>query len=393
MVEALSLIWEYVLPFLVVLTVLVFVHEMGHYLAARRCGVRVEVFSVGFGREIFGWTDRVGTRWKFSMIPFGGYVKMFGEMQSGGEAETDENRARTARGPDRSETLSRGAATSDSFDSKTLRQRSFIVAAGPLANFLLAIVVLAGMFMTIGQPFTPADIDRVVPGSAAERAGFQPGDVIVGIDGRTVERFEQVIRTVQLHPGTPMAFSVVRDGRELQLNAVPDVIDRTDRFGNPQRIGQLGVSRAGTDMKLIRHDPVTAVWRATTETYILTRSIFSAIGQIIDGTRTTKELGGPIRIAQMSGDVWQTGLINVLMFAVLLSINLGLINLFPVPMLDGGHLLFYAIEALRGRPLGPRAQDAGIRIGIGLVLALMVFATWNDLVQLRVVDFLVGLVT
>jgi regulator of sigma E protease len=385
MLDVLSLIWNYILPFLVVLTVLVFVHELGHYLAARKCGVRVEVFSVGFGRELFGWNDRHGTRWKLSMIPFGGYVKMFGEMQASGAADNDpDETGRPRMTPDEARVA---------FDTKSLPQRSFIVAAGPLANFLLAIVVLSGMFMTIGQPFTPADIGRVLPNSAAERAGFFPGDVIVSIDGRPVERFEEVIRTVRLYPATPLEFGVERGGHPVTLTAIPDVIDQTDRFGNPQRIGRLGVSRAGTDMKLVRHDPLSAVWRATAETYILSESIFSAIWQIIKGTRTTKELGGPIRIAQMSGDVWQTGLISVLMFTVVLSINLGLINLFPVPMLDGGHLLFYAIEALRGRPLGERAQDVGIRIGIGMVFALMVFATWNDLVQLRVVDFFVGLVT
>lgn len=382
MYEILMTIWNYVVPFLVVLTVLVFVHEMGHYLAARKCGIRVEVFSVGFGRELFGWTDRVGTRWKLCAIPFGGYVKMFGEMQSYRDVPADASSGDPA--PER---------PSDSFDSKSLGQRAFVVAAGPFANFLFAIVILTAMFMTIGQPFTPADIGKVLPDTAAERAGLKPGDVIVGIDGTRIERFEQVIRKVQLQPGTPLVFAVERDGKEIALTAVPDVLDRTDRFGNPQRIGRLGISRSGSDMKLIRHDPVTAVWRATTETYVLTSSIFSAIGQIIKGTRTTKELGGPIRIAQMSGDVWQAGLISVLMFATVLSINLGLINLFPVPMLDGGHLLFYGIEALRGKPLGLRAQEYGLRIGLSMVLALMVFATWNDLVHLRVVDFFVNLVT
>ncbi len=385
MLDVLSLIWNYIIPFLVVLTALVFVHELGHYLAARKCGVRVEVFSVGFGRELFGWNDRHGTRWKLCMIPFGGYVKMFGEMQVFNA--TDEDSGETGRPritPDEA-----GVA----FDTKPLRQRSLIVAAGPLANFLLAIVLLSGMFMTIGQPFTPADIGRVLPNSAAERAGLLAGDVIVSIDGRQVERFEEVIRTVRLYPATSLELVIERGGDTVILTAIPDVVDETDRFGNPQRIGRLGVLRAGSDMKLVRHDPLSAVWRATAETYILSESIFSAIWQIIRGTRTTKELGGPIRIAQMSGDVWQTGLISVLMFAVVLSINLGLINLFPVPMLDGGHLLFYAIEALRGRPVGERAQNFGVRIGIGMVFALMVFATWNDLVQLRVVDFFVGLVT
>lgn len=387
MYEVFATIWNYVVPFLLVLTVLVFVHEMGHYLAARKCGIRVEVFSVGFGRELFGWTDRVGTRWKLSAIPVGGYVKMFGEMQSYRDVPADAASTETA------ETTPEPDKPSDSFDSKSLGQRSFVVAAGPLANFVFAIVVLAAMFMTIGQPFTPADIGKVLPDTAAERAGFKPRDLIVAIDGSRVERFEEVIRTVQLHPGTAMVFSVEREGKEIALTATPDVLDQTDRFGNPQRIGRLGISRVGTDRKLIRHDPFTAVWRATTETYVLTGSIFSAIWQIIKGTRTTKELGGPIRIAQMSGDVWQAGMISVLMFATVLSINLGLINLFPVPMLDGGHLLFYGIEALRGRPLGLRAQEYGLRIGVAMVFALMVFATWNDLVHLRVVDFFVNLVT
>ena len=382
MYEILMTIWNYVVPFLVVLTMLVFVHEMGHYLAARKCGIRVEVFSVGFGRELFGWTDRVGTRWKLCVIPFGGYVKMFGEMQTYRDVPVDTPSDEPE--PEKA---------SDAFDSKSLGQRALVVAAGPFANFFFAIVILTAMFMTIGQPFTPADIGKVLPNTAAERAGLKPGDVIVGIDGTRVERFEQVIRTVQLHPGTPIVFAVERDDKEIALTAIPDVLDQMDRFGNPQRIGRLGISRSGSDMKLIRHDPVTAVWRATTETYVLTRSIFSAIGQIINGTRTTKELGGPIRIAQMSGDVWQAGLISVLMFATVLSINLGLINLFPVPMLDGGHLLFYGIEALRGRPLGLRAQECGLRIGLSMVLALMVFATWNDLVHLQVVDFFVNLVT
>jgi len=366
-------------PFLVILTVLVFVHELGHYLAARYCKVRVEVFSVGFGRELFGRTDRHGTRWKFSLIPIGGYVKMFGEMQAVQDQEQLENRMSEA-----------DAAVA--FNTKSLAQRAFIVFAGPLANFLFAIVILTGMFMTIGQPTTPADVGDVVANSAAERAGFMPGDVIVEIEGSRIDRFEEVIRAVRLYPGVPLKFRVMRDGQSVELTATPDVVDEDGRFGT-QRYGRLGIRRTGADRQLIQHGPVSALLQATHETYVLSGSIFSAIGQIINGTRDTKELGGPIRIAQMSGDVWKTGLINVLMFATVLSINLGLINLFPVPMLDGGHLLFYAMEALRGKPIGERAQEYGMRFGLAMVLALMVFATWNDLVQLRVVDFFVNLVT
>tara|TARA_E500000331_G_scaffold233570_1_gene223773 strand:+ start:278 stop:1453 length:1176 start_codon:yes stop_codon:yes gene_type:complete len=391
MLEYFSVIWDYIIPFLVVLTVLVFVHEMGHYLAARKCGIRVEVFSVGFGRELLGWTDGAGTRWKLSAIPFGGYVKMFGEMQPQKEAAPDNKYADDAATPQSVSGFPTGEP--GAFNSKSLGQRAFVVFAGPLANFLFAIAILAGMFMTLGQPFTPSDIGTVIPNSAAERAGFEPGDLITGIEGTRVERFEQVIRKVQLHPDEKLTFQIRRGDREISLTAIPDVLYQKDRFGNQQRIGRLGISRAGADMKMIQHDPITAVWRAATETYVLTGSIFSALGQIIRGTRSTKELGGPIRIAEMSGNVWQAGLISVLMFSTVLSINLGLINLFPVPMLDGGHLLFYAIEALRGRPLGVRAQEYGLRIGIAMVFSLMIFATWNDLVQLRVVDFFVDLAT
>jgi regulator of sigma E protease len=366
-------------PFLVVLTALVFVHELGHYLAARYCKVRVEVFSVGFGRELFGRTDRHGTRWKFSLFPIGGYVKMFGEMQVVQGQESPESRMSEA-----------DAAVA--FNTKSLAQRAFIVFAGPLANFLFAVVILTGIFMTIGQPTTPADVGDVVANSAAERAGFMPGDVIVEIEGSRIDRFEEVIRAVRLYPGLPLKFQVMRDGRRVALTATPDIVDEEGRFGT-QRYGRLGIKRTGADRQLIQHGPVSALLQATHETYVLSGSIFSAIGQIINGTRDTKELGGPIRIAQMSGDVWKTGLINVLMFATVLSINLGLINLFPVPMLDGGHLLFYAMEAVRGKPIGERAQEYGMRFGLAMVLALMVFATWNDLVQLRLVDLFVNLVT
>jgi len=378
--EFLLTLWNYVLPFLAVLTVLVFVHEMGHYLVARYCGVRIEVFSIGFGREIIGWNDKVGTRWKFSLFPIGGYVKMFGEMPAGPPAEAEQ--LGVPEEPD-----------NDSFHTKTLGQRAAVVFAGPFANFLFAVVILTGMFMFVGQPYTPADINNVLPGSAAERAGMKPGDVIKSINGADIERFEQVIRIVQLTPGGALSIVVNRNGRMVALSAIADSHELTDRFGNTRKVGRLGVSRPGGDMKMVRHNPAVATWHAVVETATMTGNILDALWQIIAGTRSTEELGGPIRIAQMSGDMWASGLPNLIMFAAILSINLGLINLFPVPMLDGGHLLFYVYEAIRGKPLGERAQDFGFRIGIAMVLALMVFATWNDLVQLRVVDFIVELVT
>jgi regulator of sigma E protease len=371
---------NWILPFLVLLTVLVFVHEMGHYLVARYCGVRVEVFSIGFGPEIYGWNGRDGTRWRFSLIPIGGYVKMFGE-QSGGPGQEGEQEEMSA------------ADRAQSFAAKTLGQRSAIVFAGPFANFLFAVVALAIMFMAIGQPFTPADISAVEPNSAAERAGMQPGDVIAEINGTRIERFEQVVSIVRLAPGEPLDIKVLRDGREVELHATAGIHEQKDRFGNSQPIGRLGVRRGGGDRKLIRHDPATAVWRASVETMVLSGQILDFVWQMITGSRDTKELGGPIRIAQISSDMWQLGFVSMVMFAVALSINLGLLNLFPVPMLDGGHLMFYLFEAIRGKPLGERAQEYGFRIGIVMVLGLMVFATWNDLEYFRVFDFFVNLVT
>jgi regulator of sigma E protease len=357
----------YIIPFLVVLTVLVFVHELGHYLVARRNGVRIEVFSIGFGPEIFGWHDRAGTRWKLSAVPLGGYVKMYGDadassLPSGSlEAMSLEDRE-------------------FSFHHKRLSQRVAIVAAGPVANFVFAIVLLAGLFSTVGQPFTPADVGQVQPGSAAEQGGIKPGDTITAIDGRQIDRFEDVQQAVALNNGAPMAIAVRRDGREVALDVTPQMTERTDRFGNVHRIGLLGIGRSGVEY--VRRDPATAVARAAEETWNLSAGTLKAIWQMIVGARTTDELGGPLRIAQMSGEVAQGGIVAIVWFMAVLSVNLGLINLFPIPVLDGGHLLFYVAEAIRGRPLGQRAQEYGFRIGLALVLTLMVFATWNDLMHL-----------
>lgn len=376
--ELLTGLWTYVLPFLIVLTVLVFVHELGHYLVARRNGVRIEVFSIGFGPELFGFTDRVGTRWKFSAIPLGGYVKMFGDADA----------ASTPDGGLRDMTEQERAV---SFHHKRLGQRAAVVAAGPIANFLFAILALGILFIAQGQPFTPPDIGIVQPGSAAEEAGLEPGDRILAIDGAEIERFEDVQQIVRMNPGEAMNLVVLRDGREVGVSVTPQITEVTDRFGNTHRIGLLGVGRSGVEYRQL--DPLSALWNAGKETAQLTVGTLGAVGQMIAGARGTEELGGPLRIAQMSGEVAQTGVVALVWFMAILSINLGLINLFPIPMLDGGHLLFYAVEAVRGKPLGDRAQDYGFRIGLALVLTLMVFATWNDLVHLRVVDFFRDLIS
>ena len=379
MIEFLHHGLTYVVPFLLILTVLVFVHEFGHYLIARWNGVRVEVFSIGFGAELFGWWDRAGTRWKFSTIPLGGYVKMFGDA--------DASSGLPAAGLARLAQADREV----SFHYKRLGQRAAIVAAGPAANFVFATVVLAVLFMTFGQPYTPPEVGQVQPGSAAEQGGIQPGDVILSIDGRHIARFEDVQQAVRLNPGTPITIVVRRDGGEVELRVTPTPTELTDRFGYRYEIGLLGIARSG--MEYIKRDPLTALLQAGTETWNLSVGTLKAMWQIVIGTRAVDELGGPLRIAQMSGEVAQGGMVAVLWFMAVLSINLGLINLFPVPVLDGGHLLFYAAEAVRGKPLGHRAQEYGFRIGLALVLTLMVFATWNDLVHLRIVEFVRGLVS
>jgi regulator of sigma E protease len=360
--------------FLVVLTPLVFVHEFGHYWVARRAGVRVEVFSIGFGREVFGITDRAGTRWKFSLIPLGGYVKMFGQNDLG---------------PDDDGSTVPEADRPVSFLYKKLWQKAAIVAAGPAANFVLAILVFAVTYATVGQPYTPARVAEVVPGSAAEAAGLQPGDLFVEIEGRSIQRFEEVQQLIRLHPDLPVTITVERDGQPVVVTAIPKVDTIDDGIGGEQRIGLLGVR--GTAREFQRHDPLTALTQAVRETVRVVSVTLTAIGQMITGDRGTEELGGPVRIAQMSESAASGGFITVLMFAAFISINLGLINLFPVPLLDGGHLLFYGYEAVAGKPPSLAMQDIGLKIGLVLILGLMVFATFNDIGGGELISKLVSL--
>ena len=366
-----TMLVTYGLPFLCVLTVLVFVHELGHYLVARWNRVRVEVFSIGFGPEIIGWTDRAGTRWKVSLLPFGGYVRMFGETPEEGVER-----------PPLSE-----ADKAVSFSHKSLRQRAAIVVAGPVANFLLAIVVSAVLFATVGQQLTSTVVGDVAPDSAAAAAGIEPGDKILALNGQPVSRFEDVAGVVMLGLGEPLHMKILRAGKPLDITATPKVVEQVDIFGDKHRIGLLGIT-SGKSGEIVHYDPATAVYMAVVETYRRTVGMLKAIGQIIEGIRPSNEVGGVLRIAKMSGDIFSRSVIDTIDFAVLLSINLGLINLFPVPLLDGGRLLFYGAEALRGRPLGPRAEEWGLRLGLALVLSLMLFATWNDLVSMKVIQFL-----
>ena len=361
--------------FIIALSVVVFVHELGHFVIARWNNVRCEVFSIGFGTELIGYTDRHSTRWKFSLIPLGGYVKMFGEADianpgSGSEEEDVEPPEMT---------LEEKAV---SFKYKTLGQRSAIVFAGPAVNFLFAILVFFVMFMAVGRPVTEPIIGEVVPDSAADEAGLLAGDRILAIDGEDVDRFEDLQRLVPLGNGAPMRLTILRADDILDVVAVPRVVEEEDAFGNPQKRALLGVASSGETRTLIRHNPITAMGLAVQQTYIVVEGTFIAVGQIISGDRGTEDLGGPIRIAKFSGQAAKSGLTNFVIFMAILSINLGIINLFPIPLLDGGHLLFYAIEAVLGRPLSDQAQEWGLRFGLVLVLSLMVFVTWNDILQL-----------
>jgi len=353
--------------FLVVFTVLVFFHELGHYLIARFNGVKVSTFSIGFGREIFGWNDRHGTRWKVSVIPLGGYVKFFGDMGPT-SAEFDETMKLTS------------AEQSVTFHHKRLGQRAAIVAAGPLANFVLAIVIMTVLFMAVGRPVTPAVVESVLPNSAAAAAGIMPGDRVVEADGQVIDRFETLQQIIRMKPEEKMPLIVARAGKDMTLSVTPRSQVVTDDFGSEHTIGLLGISTTGAEYVTL--GSVAAVREAVAQTGEVVRVTFQALGQMVKGTRSTSELGGPIRIAQMSGQVAQQGIAALAMFTAMLSINLGLINFFPIPMLDGGHLLFYCCEAVLGHPLSERAQEIGLRFGLVLVMMLMVFATWNDLSSL-----------
>jgi regulator of sigma E protease len=379
-----NLVWTYGLAFIFILSAIVFVHEMGHYVIARFNGVRVDVFSIGFGPEIYGWTARSGTRWKVSLLPLGGYVKMFG----------DANVASTPSGEVREMTAEEREV---SFYHKRIAQRSAIVIGGPLANFVLAVVIYAFMFAIIGQPVTSTQISAIVPDSPAEAAGFMPGDRVVRVDDTPIAFFEEFRDIVRESTGVALDIAVVRDGahpplRETVVLTVVPAEHEENIFGdsdNVVKFGRIGVKSENVLRAPL--GPVSAVWAAMRETANVTIGTFKVVGQMITGSRDAKDLGGIVRIAALSKKVAEFGMTAVFHWMALLSINLGLINLFPIPMLDGGHLLLYGIEAARGKPLGERVQEYCFRFGLAMVLSLMLFATWNDLVQLKVVEYVVDL--
>jgi regulator of sigma E protease len=355
--------WYYVVVFLALVTIVVFVHELGHYLVARRNGVRIEVFSIGFGPEILGWTDSLGTRWKIASVPLGGYVKMFGESDADSGAD-----ARTLTPEEEAV----------SFHHKRLGQRVAIVFAGPAVNFIFAAVVLAVLFAVVGVPAHHAGVGSVSAGSAAETAGLRAGDRIVGIDGTPITWFEELRDIVSANPGRRLSFLVQRGEETLTLPASPDRVTLDDGA----EVGRLGVGYDPAQIGYERQNPLVASRMAVERTARLTVQILVYLGELIVGSRSADELGGPIRIAQISGEMAQGGFVQWLFFMAALSVNLGLINLFPIPMLDGGHLAFYAAEAVRGRPLGARAQEYGMRVGLILVILLVIFVTSKDVMRL-----------
>ncbi len=369
---------HYVISLLVLLTPVVFVHELGHFWVARRSGVRVEVFSVGFGRELFGYTDRFGTRWKFSAIPLGGYVKMFGQA----------DRVLEADGRERDMTA---AERSVAFHHKRLWQRAAIVFAGPAANYLLTIAALALLYAVVGQPNLPTVVGKITEGSAAEAAGIQTGDRILSINGQPTNSFDDLVSLVQNSGGQPLTLLIRRGEHELPIIAQPRPVDDGGTDTSHQTF-RLGISPGG-EPEYQRRSLLEASAGAVGQTYHVTIQILVNLWQMVTGERSSQELGGVLRISKIAGDVANSSYIDFLFLIPALSLNLGLLNLFPIPLLDGGHLAFYAIEAVRGRPLGERAQEWGLRIGVALVLGLVVFATWNDLVVMKVIDYLKNLVT
>ena len=370
----------YAIPFLFVLTIVVFFHELGHFLVARWAGVKVLTFSLGFGPELAGFNDRHGTRWKISAIPLGGYVKFFGDES---EASTPSSSALAAMTAQERE---------QSFHHKPVGKRAAIVAAGPIANFILAIVIFTTLFTVFGKPSTTARVDSIQEGGAAAAAGFQPGDIVTAIDGQAITSFTEMQRAVSVAPGQKLAFTVQRSGTSQEIVATPELKEVKDNFGNTHRIGVLGITRATqpTDVTTERVNPARAFVLGIKETWFVVERTLSYIGGVFAGREAADQVGGPLRIAQISGQVATIGIAALINLAAVLSISIGLLNLFPVPLLDGGHLLFYAAEALRGKPLPERAQEMGFRIGLGLVLMLMVFATYNDFHQIPFFKNLLG---
>ncbi len=363
-------LWFVALAFFAAIGPLVFIHELGHYLVARWCGVGAETFSIGFGREIAGWTDKRGTRWKIGWLPLGGYVRFVGDMNPASQPGDEQNLPPGDR--------------ERAFHLKPVWQRFLIVVAGPIANFLLAIAIFVFFFAIFGAPRTPAVVAEVQAQSVAARAGLVPGDRILSAANEGVDSFEDLRRIVAIRPGMPVELVIDRNGSRQTIAVMLGRDRRVDEFGQPYEVGLLGVMPAGRVLE--RLSLVELVPASIDYTAALTKSMADGLGQIISGQRSTKDLGGPIKMAQIAGQQASLGPFEFVQLLALFSINLGFINLLPIPMLDGGHLIFYMAEAVRRRPLSLRAQDWAFRGGLAFLLALLLFATVNDLASIGLVD-------
>ena len=366
-----------VLSFLACIGPLIFIHELGHYFVGRWFGVKAETFSIGFGREIAGWTDKRGTRWKIGWLPLGGYVKFKGDMNPASQPSPEwlalpaEERAET-------------------FQAKPVWQRFLIVAAGPFTNFLAAILIFMGIFAVIGYPTSPAVVTAIVEGSPAAQAGIQPGDRITDIDGKGIRNFAEVREYVMLRPSERMSVTVDRQGLQLRVPLTSGSDIARDTFGNEAKIGTLGVY---SNALVLEKLPVAQLpGEAVRQTWSSLQQMVVALGQFIRGERSVKELGGPLKIAQISGQQASLGWLPFFWLMAVISINLGFINLLPIPLLDGGHLLFYSIEGLRRKPLRPETQEWAFRTGLAALLALMIFVTLNDLASFGLWSRLGGLI-
>jgi len=368
MIDSLFSVGLYIIPFLVILTVIVFVHEMGHYLVARWNGIAVDAFSIGFGPELIGRTDKRGTRWRLSAIPLGGYVRFTGDLNA---ASVPDPEAIARYDGEEAKTL---------YVNKNVWRRIAVVVAGPAANILFTFLVLYALLLGYGRMTLDPLIDQVLPGSVAETAGLMSGDRIVEVDGFTVRGFEDFQRLVATAPMRPVDVTVERNGEEMAFVVVPEAVETTDRFGNAHTIGRVGVSRDVNEGEVVlyRPDPLEAVTMTFEEiSFIIDRTV-AFLGDFFVGRGDLDQLGGPVRVAQVSGEVATLGLLALVNLTALLSLNIGLVNLLPIPMLDGGHLVYYLYEAVRGKPLSQRIQEIGFRIGFAIVCTLMVFTLAND---------------
>ena len=364
---------SYILPFIVLILIVVFIHEYGHYYFAKKFGVGVTDFSIGFGKEIFGWNDKSGTRWKICWIPLGGYVKFFGDRNVYSQA-------------DHKEILEKYNEEDQKklFTLKPLYQRSLIVFGGPLANFLLALVIFFSIYTFIGKDFTPAVINEVQKDSPAMAGGLKQNDVILEIDGNKVESIMDVSKFITMSTDEIIDFKVKRSYDELILKVKPNIVPGEDNLGNKlnKRIVGIKLGAYNNEINHVKLGPAQAIYHAAHEVYFVGISSLKYIGAMIFGKADTSQLGGPIRIAKISGQVAEFGVLAFISMMAYISISLGLVNLFPIPMLDGGHLMFYAFEKVLGRPLSQKTQEGFFRIGIFLLISLMFFTTFNDLKDL-----------